>query len=93
MVVRTRLSHVRRTSPHPVLIARHTGVTAGYGDDHSVVRTLRRNEGGMRRLLVSAAEAHVHGKSPTGRYLRRLVGAADRIAHLRFPTKAVLDGP
>ena len=35
-----------------------------YGDDHSVVGTLRRNEGGMRRFLLSAAEVHVHGKSP-----------------------------
>ena len=29
-----------------------------------MVGTLRRNDGGMRRFLLSAAEAHVHGKSP-----------------------------
>jgi polyketide synthase 12 len=34
-----------------------------YGDDHSVVGTLRRNEGGMRRFLLSVAEAYVAGMS------------------------------
>lgn len=52
------------SSPHPVLIA---GIHESLEDcrkDHSVVGTLRRNEGGMRRFLLSAAEMHVHGKSP-----------------------------
>lgn len=51
-------------SPHPVLDAAIAETLKDYGDDHNVVPTLRRNEGGMRRFLLSAAEAHVHGKSP-----------------------------
>ncbi len=52
------------SSPHPVLTV---GVQESLGDydaDQTVVGTLRRNDGGMRRFLLSAAEAHVHGKSP-----------------------------
>nr|WP_264956301.1 SDR family NAD(P)-dependent oxidoreductase [Mycobacterium kiyosense] len=51
------------SSPHPVLIA---GIQESLedGGDLNVVGTLRRNEGGMRRFLLSAAEVHVHGKSP-----------------------------
>jgi acyl transferase domain-containing protein/NADPH:quinone reductase-like Zn-dependent oxidoreductase/NADP-dependent 3-hydroxy acid dehydrogenase YdfG/acyl carrier protein len=52
------------SSPHPVLIAGIQESLEDCGDDHSVVGTLRRNEGGMRRFLLSAAEAHVHGKPP-----------------------------
>ena len=66
--VRWSYEHGYRTfvesSPHPVLIAGIQESLEDYGDDHSVVGTLRRNEGGMRRFLLSAAEAHVHGKSP-----------------------------
>ena len=66
--VRWSYEHGYRTfiesSPHPVLTAGIQESLEDYGDDHSVVGTLRRNEGGMRRFLLSAAEAHVHGKSP-----------------------------
>jgi acyl transferase domain-containing protein/NADPH:quinone reductase-like Zn-dependent oxidoreductase len=66
--VRWSYEHGYRTfvesSPHPVLIAGIQESLEDCGDDHSVVGTLRRNEGGMRRFLLSAAEAHVHGKSP-----------------------------
>lgn len=51
-------------SAHPVLTAGVQETLDDYGDDHCVVGTLRRNEGDMRRFLLSAAEAHVHGKSP-----------------------------
>lgn len=71
--VRWSYEHGYRTfvesSPHPVLIAGIQESLEDYDqdhhEDHSVVGTLRRNEGGMRRFLLSAAEAHVHGKSPT----------------------------
>jgi acyl transferase domain-containing protein/NADPH:quinone reductase-like Zn-dependent oxidoreductase/acyl carrier protein len=66
--VRWSYEHGYRTfiesSPHPVLTAGIQDSLEDYDADHSVVGTLRRNEGGMRRLLLSAAEAHVHGKSP-----------------------------
>ena len=66
--VRWAYEHGYRTfvesSPHPVLNVGIQESLEDYGDDHSVVGTLRRNEGGMRRFLLSAAEAHVHGKSP-----------------------------
>ena len=52
------------SSPHPVLIAGIQESLENHGDEHTVVGTLRRNEGGIRRFLLSAAEAHVHGKSP-----------------------------
>jgi acyl transferase domain-containing protein/NADPH:quinone reductase-like Zn-dependent oxidoreductase/NADP-dependent 3-hydroxy acid dehydrogenase YdfG/acyl carrier protein len=66
--VRWSYEHGYRTfiesSPHPVLTAGIQDSLADYDTDHSVVGTLRRNEGGMRRLLLSAAEAHVGGNSP-----------------------------
>ena len=66
--VRWSYEHGYRTfvesSPHPVLTAGIQESLEDYGDDHRVVATLRRDEGGMRRFLLSAAEAHVHGKSP-----------------------------
>ncbi len=66
--VRWSYEHGYRTfiesSPHPVLTAGIQESLEDYGDNHSVVATLRRNEGDMRRFLLSAAEAHVHGKSP-----------------------------
>jgi len=51
------------SSPHPLLTGGIEESLEDYGDDHSVVGTLRRNDGGMRRFLLSAAELHVHGKS------------------------------
>ena len=51
-------------SPHPVLTVGIQESLEDYADTHNVFGTLRRNEGGMRRFLLSAAEAHVHGKSP-----------------------------
>ncbi|HEX4587062.1 MAG TPA: type I polyketide synthase [Mycobacterium sp.] len=66
--VRWAYEHGYRTfiesSPHPVLTVGIQELLEDLGDDHSVVGTLRRNEGGMRRVLLSAAEAHVHGKTP-----------------------------
>ena len=66
--VRWAYEHGYRTfiesSPHPVLTVGIQESLEDHGDDHTVVGTLRRNEGGMRRFLLSAAEAHVHGKSP-----------------------------
>jgi acyl transferase domain-containing protein/NADPH:quinone reductase-like Zn-dependent oxidoreductase/acyl carrier protein len=66
--VRWSYEHGYRTfiesSPHPVLTAGIQDSLEDYDADHSVVGTLRRNEGGMHRLLLSAAEAHVHGRSP-----------------------------
>jgi polyketide synthase 12 len=66
--VRWSYEHGYRTfiesSPHPVLNAGIHESLEDYEDDPNVVGTLRRNEGGMRRFLLSAAEAHVHGKSP-----------------------------
>lgn len=50
------------SSPHPVLTAGIRDSLTECGDDHSVVATLRRDEGGMRRFLLSAAQAHVHGQ-------------------------------
>jgi acyl transferase domain-containing protein len=65
--VRWSYEHGYRTfiesSAHPVLTAGIEESLEDY-DDHRVVATLRRNEGGMRRFLLSAAEAYVHGKSP-----------------------------
>jgi polyketide synthase 7 len=52
------------SSPHPVLTVGIQESLEDYGNDHSVVGTLRRDEGGMRRFLLSAGDAHVHGKSP-----------------------------
>ena len=66
--VRWSYEHGYRTfiesSPHPVLTVGIQESLEDYGDDQSVIGTLRRNEGGMRRFLLSAGEAHVHGKSP-----------------------------
>ena len=51
------------SSPHPLLTGGIEESLEDYGDDYSVVGTLRRNDGGMRRFLLSAAELHVHAKS------------------------------
>ncbi|WUI01417.1 SDR family NAD(P)-dependent oxidoreductase [Spirillospora sp. NBC_00431] len=45
-------------SPHPILA---TGIAEIAGADAAVVGTLRRDDGGPRRLLTSLAEAHVRG--------------------------------
>ena len=66
--VRWAYEHGYRTfiesSPHPVLTVGIQESLEDYDDDHTVVATLRRDEGGLHRVLLSAAEAHVHGKSP-----------------------------
>jgi acyl transferase domain-containing protein len=72
------------SSPHPVLIAGIQESLEDYGDDHSVVGTLRRNEGGMRRFLLSAAEAHVHGKLPNWESMFNDTGAR----RIELPTYA-----
>ena len=96
--VRWSYEHGYRTfvesSPHPVLIAGIQESLEDCGDDHSVVGTLRRNEGGMRRFLLSAAEAHVHGKSPNWESMfDRHRRASRRLTHVCLPTQALLDGP
>jgi acyl transferase domain-containing protein/NADPH:quinone reductase-like Zn-dependent oxidoreductase/acyl carrier protein len=66
--IRWAYEHGYRTfiesSPHPVLTVGIQETLEDLGDDHSVVGTLRRNEGGMRRVMLSAAEAQVHEKTP-----------------------------
>ena len=66
--VRCAYEHGYRTfiesSPHPVLTVGIQESLEEHGDNHSVVATLRRNDGDIDRVLLSAAEAHVHGKSP-----------------------------
>ncbi|MFI0227483.1 type I polyketide synthase, partial [Streptomyces lydicus] len=50
------------TSPHPVLTAAITDTVEDTGATASLITgTLRRDDGGADRLLVSLAEAHVHG--------------------------------
>lgn len=51
-------------SPQPMLTADIEESLDDRGDDHTVVGTLRRNDGGMRRFMMSVAEAHVRGNSP-----------------------------
>ena len=48
-------------SPHPVLLMGIGQTIEEAGVDAAAVGTLRRDEGGLRRFLTSAAEAHVHG--------------------------------
>jgi acyl transferase domain-containing protein/acyl carrier protein len=66
--IRWAYEHGYRTfiesSPHPVLTVGIQESLEEFPDDYSVVATLRRNDGGMDRVLLSAAEAHVHGKPP-----------------------------
>jgi acyl transferase domain-containing protein/D-arabinose 1-dehydrogenase-like Zn-dependent alcohol dehydrogenase/short-subunit dehydrogenase/acyl carrier protein len=66
--VRWAYEHGYRTfiesSPHPVLTVGIQESLEDLGDDHCVVGTLRRDEGGMRRVLLSATEALVHGRTP-----------------------------
>ncbi|MBB5167620.1 amino acid adenylation domain-containing protein [Mycobacterium sp. AZCC_0083] len=50
-------------SAHPVLTAGIADSLDDLGDDHRVVGTLRRDEGGLARVLLSAAEAYVGGIS------------------------------
>ncbi|MDT7738202.1 MAG: hypothetical protein QOK09_1571, partial [Mycobacterium sp.] len=72
------------SSPHPVLTIGIQESLEDYGDDHAVVGTLRRSEGGMRRVLLSAAEAHVNGKSPNWAGMFQDTGAR----HIDLPTYA-----
>ncbi|MFJ5677433.1 type I polyketide synthase [Streptomyces sp. NPDC093097] len=52
-------------SPHPVLAApiqeTQEAVAADTGESAVVLGSLRRDEGGLRRLITSLAEAHTHG--------------------------------
>ena len=86
--VRWAYEHGYRTfiesSPHPVLTVGIQESLEEYGDDHCVVATLRRNDGGMDRVLLSAAEAHVHGKSPN--WVTMFDGAGPR--RIDLPTYA-----
>jgi len=51
------------SSPQPLLTAAIRDSLHGY-DDHHVIGTLRRNDGGIRRMLLCAAEAHVNAPTP-----------------------------
>jgi acyl transferase domain-containing protein len=51
------------SSPQPLLTVAIRESLDGH-DDHRVIGTLRRNDGGMRRMLLSAAETHVSGTVP-----------------------------
>jgi acyl transferase domain-containing protein/NADPH:quinone reductase-like Zn-dependent oxidoreductase/acyl carrier protein len=86
--IRWTYEHGYRTfvesSPHPVLLAGIGESLENYGDDHSLLGTLRRNDGGIRRFLLSAAEAHVHGKSPNWKVLFEHTGAC----RVELPTYA-----
>ncbi|MFJ2774955.1 type I polyketide synthase, partial [Streptomyces sp. NPDC087300] len=48
-------------SPHPVLTIGVSGTVDAVGTDAVTVGTLRRDEGGLDRFLLSAAEAYVEG--------------------------------
>ncbi|MFC5889037.1 SDR family NAD(P)-dependent oxidoreductase [Kitasatospora sp. CM 4170] len=52
-------------SPHPVLTSALQDTTDDAGRPTAIVGSLRRDEGGLRRLLTSLAEAHVHGATVT----------------------------
>ena len=60
--VRWAYEHGYRTfiesSPHPVLTVSIQESLEDYDDDHTMVGTLQRNEGGMRPFLPSADEPH-----------------------------------
>nr|AXL06677.1 type I polyketide synthase [uncultured bacterium] len=49
------------TSPHPVLLQPISGIMDDTGIDAVVTGSLRREEGGLRRLLTSVAEVFVRG--------------------------------
>jgi acyl transferase domain-containing protein/NADPH:quinone reductase-like Zn-dependent oxidoreductase/acyl carrier protein len=72
------------SSPHPVLTVGIQESLEDLGDDHSVVGTLRRDEGGMRRILLSVAEAHINGKTPN---LASMLGETDA-CRIDLPTYA-----
>jgi acyl transferase domain-containing protein len=92
--VRWAYEHGYRTfiesSPHPVLNIGIQESLEDYGDDHSVIGTLRRNEGGMHRFLLSVAEAHARGKSPNWVNLFTDSGARRiDLRRQRFPTHMI----
>nr|WP_157900542.1 type I polyketide synthase [Mycobacterium rhizamassiliense] len=72
------------SSPHPVLTIGIQESLEDYGDNHAVVGTLRRGEGGIRGVLLAAAEAHVNGKSPNWAGMFQDTGAR----HIDLPTYA-----
>ncbi|XIJ58078.1 type I polyketide synthase [Kitasatospora hibisci] len=53
------------TSPHPVLTMAVQDISENTDRQALVIGSLRRDEGGLRRLLTSLAEAHVHGATLT----------------------------
>jgi polyketide synthase 12 len=72
------------SSSHPVLTIGIQESLEDYGDNHAVIGTLRRSEGGMRKVLLSAADAHVNGKSPNWTGMFQDTGAR----HIDLPTYA-----
>ncbi|MEV0535385.1 type I polyketide synthase [Kitasatospora sp. NPDC050463] len=61
--------------PHPLLALSIQETVEQQGGEPVVVPTLRRDEGGLRRFLTSAAEAHVSGVSVDWRAAFRGAGA------------------
>jgi polyketide synthase 12 len=89
--VRWAYQHGYRTfiesSPHPVLTVGVQESLEECGQDHQdhcVVATLRRDDGGMDRILLSAAETHIHGTSPN--WVAMFDGAGAR--RIALPTYA-----
>lgn len=72
------------SSPHPVLTIGIQESLEDYGDDYVVVGTLRRGAGGMRGVLLAAAQAHVNGKSPNWAGMFQDTG----VHHVDLPTYA-----
>ncbi|MFH8683931.1 type I polyketide synthase [Streptomyces lydicus] len=67
--------------PHPVLVGSIGQILEGARADGIVTGSLRRDDGGLRRFLTSAAEAHVQGLPLAW---ERLTGTA--AGHLDLPT-------
>ncbi|OBI07352.1 hypothetical protein A5714_22385 [Mycobacterium sp. E2462] len=72
------------SSPHPVLTIGIQESLDNVGDDYAVVGTLRRGDGGLRGVMLAAADAHVNGKSPDWTEFFRGTGAR----HVDLPTYA-----
>ncbi len=72
------------SSPHPILAPSIQELLEIHDEDYRVVATLRRDDGGMRRMLLSAAEVHVTRKNP---YWKSLVGQASA-RRIELPTYA-----
>ncbi|SPF06558.1 Erythronolide synthase, modules 1 and 2 [Streptomyces sp. MA5143a] len=79
-------------SAHPVLAGAVQETAEAAGRDVAVTGTLRRDDGGLERLLLSLAEAYVHGAPVDWRVRFAPVGADptpdSRVPHVDLPTYA-----